>query len=430
MALVAMPDPVAQLGGSPRRRYYAGRNLERARSIEDLRAMAHARLPRFVLEYLEGGAEDEASLARDLAGYAQWRFVPRQLVDVSQRKLAARILGRPAPMPLVVAPTGLNGLFIHHGDIALARAAARAGLPFVQSTMSNDRIEDVAKVPGLRHWWQLYVFGGEEVWHELLRRADAAGCEALLLTTNAQIFGHREWSARTRETRTRPTLATMADAMLHPRWIASTLIAGRGLPAFSNVRDFVPRGQRGFFETAFWIRDHQPTSLDWSTVDRIRQRWRKPFLLKGLLHEGDVRRALDAGVDGIVLGTHGGRQLDWCVSGVDVLPRAREIVRDRMALYVTGGLRRGTDLLKALALGADAVLAGRAPLYGLCASGSAGVSRALQLLGDEAHDALGLLGARSPAELGPHLLAHVSCEAGADPIAGKLAPQSEFGEKP
>ena len=184
---------------------------------------------------------------------------------------------------------------------------------------------------------------------------------------------------------------------------------GSGLPAFSNVVDFVPRGRRGFFETAFWIRDHQPQSLDWSTVRRIRQRWRKPLVLKGLLHEDDVRRALDAGVDGIVLGTHGGRQLDWCVSGLDMLPRAREIVQGGMAVYVTGGVRRGTDLLKALALGADAVFAGRAPLYGLCAAGRGGAARALEMLGQEAHDALGLLGARSVRELGPHLLAHASC---------------------
>ncbi|TFY97190.1 alpha-hydroxy acid oxidase [Ramlibacter humi] len=402
---------VAQLGDSPRRRYYAGRDLRRVRDVGDLRAMAHRRMPRFVLEYLEGGAEREQSLQRDRAAYDEWRFVPRQLVDVSRRSLAAQLLGRMAPMPLVVAPTGLNGLFVHHGDVELAKASARAGVPFVQSTMSNDRMEDVGRVPGLRHWWQLYLFGGEEVWQELLRRADAAGCEALLLTTNAQIFGRREWSARTRVGRSRPSLQTIVDAALHPRWIASTLVAGGGLPAFANVVDFVPRDQRGFFETAFWIRDHQPQSMDWASVARIRQRWRRPFLLKGLLHEDDVRRALDAGVDGIVLGTHGGRQLDSCVSALDVLPAARRIVGGRMAIYASGGVRCGTDLLKALALGADAVLAGRAPLYGLCAAGAAGAAKALELLHGEAHDALGLLGANSVGELGPRFLARLGATA-------------------
>jgi (S)-mandelate dehydrogenase len=400
-----MPDPdrhrsIAQLAGSPRRRYYVGHDPARAVAVADLRAMAHRRLPRFVLEYLEGGAEEEATLAREREAYADWRFTPRQLVDVSQRSLAATVLGRAAPFPLIVAPTGLNGLFRHHADTELAQAAAACGIPFVQSTMSNDTVEEVARVPHLRHWWQLYLFGGDEVWQELLRRVDAAGCEALLLTTNAQIFGNREWSSRTRATKTRPTAATAVDALLHPRWLASTLLT-HGMPVFRNVIDFIPREHRGFFESAFWIREHQPQSLSWRTVDAIRRRWRKPLLLKGLLNLDDVRRALDAGVDGIVLGSHGGRQLDWTVAALDLLPAARELVGDRMALYVTGGLRRGTDLLKAVALGADAVLAGRAPLYGVCAAGRAGAQRAIEIVRQEAFDALGLLGANSLRELGP-----------------------------
>jgi (S)-mandelate dehydrogenase len=398
-----MGDPnqhssIAQLAGSPRRRHYAGRDPARAVTVADLRAGAHRRLPRFVLEYLEGGAEEEATLARERAAYADWRFTPRQLVDVSQRSLGTRILGREAPWPLIVAPTGLNGLFRHHADTMLAQAAAAHGVPFVQSTMSNDTVEEVARVPNLRHWWQLYVFGGDEVWQELLRRAEAAGCEALVLTTNAQIFGNREWSTRTRATKTRPSAATALDALLHPRWLASTLLA-HGMPVFRNVIDFIPRGQRGFFASAFWIRDHQPQSLSWDTVDRIRRHWRKPLLLKGILQLDDVRRALDAGVDGIVLGSHGGRQLDWTVSALDLLPAAREIVRDRIALFVSGGVRRGTDLLKAVALGADAAMCGRAPLYGVCAAGAAGAQRALDILRQEAFDALGLLGANSVAEL-------------------------------
>jgi len=395
------PDPdrsVAQLDGTPRRRYYTGRRLERAIAVEDLRAIAHRRLPRFVLEYLEGGAGEEATLLRERTAYADWRFTPRQLVDVAGRSLATRLLGRDAALPLVVAPTGLNGLFCHHADTALAQAAARSGVPFVQSTMSNDTVEEVGRVERLRHWWQLYVFGGDEVWQELLRRADAAGCEALVLTTNAQIFGDREWSRRTRATKTRPSIPTVLDAMLHPRWLASTLLA-HGTPVFRNVIDFIPRDQRGFFQSAFWIREHQPASLSWRTVARIRERWRKPFLVKGILHLDDVRRAVDAGVDGIVLSSHGGRQLDWTVAPLDLLPAAREIVGDRIALYGSGGVRRGTDLLKALALGADAMFAGRAPLYGLCAGGADGAARALDILKQQAFDGLGLLGARSVDEL-------------------------------
>ncbi|MEJ7928991.1 alpha-hydroxy acid oxidase [Ramlibacter sp. AN1015] len=399
-----MGDPlrtndVAQLDGSPRRRFYSGPSLHRAAAIADLRAMAHRRMPRFVLEYLEGGAEDEAGLARDRLAYADWRFAPRQLVDVSGRTLEADLLGRSARLPLVIAPTGLNGIFRHGGDLMLAQAAAEAGIPFVQSTMSNERMEDLARIDGLRHWFQLYVFGADEVWQELLRRADACGCETLVLTTNAQIFGNREWSKRTRASRTRPSASTVLDAALHPRWMASTLLAGRGLPVFRNVLDFIPREHRGFFESAHWIREHQPSSLDWADLDRIRRRWSKPLLLKGILHPDDLRRAVDAGVDGVVLSSHGGRQLDWTIAPLDLLPQAREIVGDRLALHVAGGLRRGTDLLKALALGATAVWAGRAPLYGLCAGGTQGVRRALDILHKEALDAMGLLGAASLADL-------------------------------
>ncbi|WP_297695955.1 alpha-hydroxy acid oxidase [Phenylobacterium sp.] len=394
---------LAQLNGTPARRYYTGHNLKRAVAIEDLRAMAHERLPRFALEYLEGGAEDEASLMRERRAFAEWRFTPKTLVDVSHRSLATTILGKPAAMPLIVAPTGLNGVFRNHADIDLARGAAASGVPFVQSTMSNETMEDVGEVPGLRHWWQLYVFGGDEVWQELVARADRAGCEALVLTTNTQIFGNREWERRNEATPSLLTISSVLDAACRPGWLARTL-ATQGMPVFKNVIDFVPKDQRGFFASAMWIRDHQPTSMSWDIVGKIRQRWTKPFLLKGLLNLDDVRRAVDAGVDGVVLGSHGGRQLDWTVSALDLVGEARKIVGDRIALHLTGGVRRGTDLLKALALGADAVMAGRAPLYGVAAAGAAGVGRALEILKSEAINAMGLLGAASLAELGPQFM--------------------------
>lgn len=405
---MAAPLPrhsAAQQGDSPRRRYYAGSNLERAVSIDDLRARAHRLMPRFVLEYLEGGAEDEATLDRERRAFAEWRFMPHTLTDVTHRSIECTLAGRPAAMPLIIAPTGLNGLFCHHADVKLAQGAARSGVPFVQSTMSTDPMAKVAEVHGLRHWWQLYIFGGDEIWQELVGRAEAAGCEALVLTTNAQIFGNREWDARTRATRSRPSLPTIFDAALHPRWLARTL-ATHGMPTFANIIDFVPKDRRGFFDSAFWIRDQMPPSLSWDMVARIRQRWKGPFFLKGILNLDDLRRALDSGVDGVMLGGHGGRQMDWAVSALDIMSQARAIAGDHFQLYLSGGIRRGTDIAKALALGADAVLAGRAPLYGLCAGGADGVARALAILRQQLFDDLGQLGLPSLDALGPDILRH------------------------
>jgi (S)-mandelate dehydrogenase len=401
-----VPHSTAQMGGSPARHWYTGRDMARVKSIGDLRARTHERMPRFVLEYLEGGAGQEATLYREREAFAEWRFMPHTLVDESHRSLERPILGKTAAMPLCIAPTGLNGLFMRHGDTALAQGAARIGVPFIQSTMSNDRMERIAKkVPGVRHWWQLYVFGGEEIWQELLRRADACGCEALVLTTNSQIFGDREWDARTRATETRPTLSTILDAARHPVWLASAL--SHGMPEFANVIDFIPKNRRGFFESAFWIREQMPRTMAWDTVKKIRERWKKPFFVKGILNLDDVRTAIDAGVDGVMLGSHGGRQMDWAISALDILAQARDLAGDRLQVYMSGGIRHGTDILKALALGADAVMTGRATLYGLCAAGADGVARALDVLRDQAMNELGQLGVPSLDRLDTNVMRHM-----------------------
>jgi len=400
------PRSIAQLAGSPRRRFYTGRNLDRVRSIDDLRARTHRLMPRFVLEYLEGGAGEEATLAREREAFAEWRVLPRTLANEVHRSSTRAILGREAPLPLLVAPTGLNGIFMRGADIALAQGAATAGVPFIQSTMSNERMEDVAKVRGLRHWFQLYVFGEEAIWQELVDRAAAAGCEALVLTTNAQIFGMREWDDRTRSTQSRPSMPTVFDAALHPRWLATTLSGG--MPQFANVIDFVPKERRGFFDSAFWIREQMWQGIGWHDVARIRERWKGPLFLKGVLHPVDARAALDAGVDGIMLGSHGGRQADWAVAPLDVLPRIREAVGERAALYLSGGVRRGSDILKALALGADAVMTGRATLYGLCAFGAEGVAKAIGLLKEQVLNEMGQYGVPALDALSPDLLVRQS----------------------
>jgi (S)-mandelate dehydrogenase len=393
---------VAQLDASPRRRFYTGGDIARVESIDDLRARTHKLMPRFVLEYLEGGAGEEATLRRERQCFGEWSVMPHTLVDEAHRDITTDIIGKTAPLPLCVAPTGLAGVFMRGADTALAQGASRSGVPFIQSTMSNERMEDVAKVPGLRHWWQLYVFGGEEIWQELVDRADACGCEALVLTTNSQIFGQRQWDARTRVEGQRPSWSTIFNSALHPRWLATTL--NHGMPEFANVIDFVPKQHRGFFQSAFWIRGQMWRNLEWKVLKSIRDRWKKPLFLKGMLNLDDVRRACDSGADGIMLGSHGGRQADWAVAPLDILPKAREIVGDSKWLYLSGGIRHGTDILKAKALGADVVMTGRATLYGLCAYGADGVHCAIETLKGEMLNELGQYGIPGLKALGPELL--------------------------
>lgn len=395
------PTPATE-NGSPRRSYYAGRTLERARTIEDLRRMAHRRLPAFAVEYLEGGAEEEATLQRNLAALAGYRLLPRALVDASHRDQSISLFGRSTPLPFAIAPTGLNGVFWKDADVLLARAAARAGVPFIQSTMSNDRMEDVAAVPNLRHWWQLYVFGPKEIRDSLIARAERAQCEALVLTVDAQFYGDREWEQRRFAHPGRLTIGSVLDAALHPRWALTTLSGG--MPSFANAIDWVPKDHRGFFESAFWIRANMDHALDWAEVARLRGLWPRKFLIKGVLDPRDMERAADIGADGVILSNHGGRQLDWTVSGLDMLPEARRRVGDRLTVLVDGGFRRGTDVLKALALGADAVLLGRATLYGLAAAGQEGAERAIDILREEIDRDLGLLGAPSVKAMSPDFL--------------------------
>lgn len=366
--------------------------------------MAHRRLPRFALEYLEGGAEEEAALEGNVEALRRWKFLPRALRDVSCRDTGTSLFGARLPLPAIVAPTGLNGIFTADADRKLSEAAAAAGLPFVQSTMSNASIEDIARVPGLAHWFQLYVLQPWEITQDLIDRADAAGCGALVLTTDAQVFGKRAWSSRNRSSPTRLTLSAALDAALHPRWFASTILRKRGLPQFENFTGCFPRDTTGFFERAFWIRDRLDTALSWDHVRRIREQWKRPLLIKGLLSPKDVARAADAGADGAILSNHGGRQLDWTAAPLDILPAARVAAAGRLALLVDGGVRTGSDILKAVALGADAVLVGRALLYGVAGAGRAGAVRALEILADETARTLALLGSPALDRVGPAFL--------------------------
>jgi len=400
-----LPASPATTGETPVRAFYGGHSVSRATTIADLRAMTHWRLPAFALDYLEGGAEEEATLARNRAALAGFRLVPRALVDVSQRELGTQLLGRPMALPFAIAPTGLNALFRADADLMLAEAAGEAGIPFVQSTMSNVAMERIARVPHLRHWWQLYVFGSPEVREALIDRAERAGCEALVVTVDCQVYGNREWARRSFTEPGHLTWGALADAARHLRWLSTTVLR-EGMPRFENVIDFVPPDHRSFFDSAFWIRGRMDTAMAWDTLAAIRRQWPRKLLVKGILDAGYVERAAAAGADGVILSNHGGRQLDWTVSGLDVLPEARRRVGDEFCLIVDGGIRRGTDVVKALCLGADAVLVGRATLYGVAAGGKAGATRAIDILREEIDRDLGLLGAPTITDLGPGMLAN------------------------
>ena len=375
-------------------------HFSEAINIEDLRTIARRKLPRFVFDYVDGGAEDERTLTDNRAAFARLRFRPRTLVDVSRRDLSAPLLGQPASMPAVVGPTGLNGLCWRDGDLALARAAAAAGLPFAMSTVSMSFVEDVAREAPGRHWLQAYVFSERRITEGILRRALEAGFECAILTSDFPVAGKRERDLRTGLLPAqRFTLATKVDMLMHPRWIAT--VATRR-PRFVNVeRELGP----GRDVNAFVGHGMFDPSFSWDDVKRFRDTWHRKLLLKGVLRADDAERAVAAGFDGIVLSNHGGRQLDGAVTGLDALPEVARAVGARASILVDGGVRRGGDIARAVALGAEGVLLGRAPVYGLAAGGQSGVERALAILAEELDRTLALTGCTGIGALGPDLLA-------------------------
>jgi (S)-mandelate dehydrogenase len=386
-----------------KRRPFDGADLARALNIADLRAVARRRVPHFVFEYVEGGAEDEASLRCNRSSFEALRLVPQTLVDTSSRHLRTEILGRPAAAPLIIGPTGLNGMLHADGDIGLARAAAHLGIPFTLSTMSTTRLEDVAKQAGGRLWMQLYVMKNRAAPEDIMTRAAAAGYEALVFTTDANVFGSREWDRRSYIAPGKPTLRARLDALRHPGWLRSVLLA-KGIPRFRNIEGFLPPGAASAVGGSTIIPKLFEPTITWDDITWIRRFWPRKLLIKGVLSVTDAERAAALGCDGIILTNHGGRQLDSCVAPIDVLPEIVAAVGKRLSIIIDGGFRRGTDVVKALALGANAAMTGRATLYGLAANGERGVERALEILTTEMDRVMGQLGVNSVADLRTHIV--------------------------
>ncbi|HLY53136.1 MAG TPA: alpha-hydroxy acid oxidase [Steroidobacteraceae bacterium] len=383
-----------------KRRPFSGGPLSRALNIADLREQARRRVPGFAFEYVEGGAEDESSLRRNRTSFERLRLLPQTLVDTSSRHLRTTILGSAAQAPLVIAPTGLNNMLHAEGDLALARAAARLGIPFTLSSLSTTRLEEVAQRAGGRLWMQLYVLKDRAIGRDIMQRAAAAGYEALVFTTDANVFGSREWDQRNFRAPGKPTLRAALDTLRHPHWMYQVLLR-HGIPRFRNIESFLPPGAASAVGGSTVIPGLFRPTISWDDIAWIRQFWRGKLLIKGVLTTADAERALALGCDGIVVSNHGGRQLDYCVAAIDVLPEIVAAVGGRLAILIDGGFRRGTDIVKALALGAEAVLLGRATLYGLGAAGQRGVERALEILTAETDRVLGMLGCNAVSQLGP-----------------------------
>jgi (S)-mandelate dehydrogenase len=386
-----------------KRRPFDSGNLSRALNVADLREIARRRVPGFAFEYLEGGAEDETTLRGNREAFERLRFIPQTLIDTRGRHQRVTLFGRPADAPLVIAPTGLNGMLRHEGDLLLARAAAKLGVPFTLSTMSTARLEDIATRAGGRLWMQLYVFKDRAPARDIMQRAGAAGYEALLLTTDANVFGSREWDQRSYRAPGKPSLRTLCDILRHPRWLMEVIGRG-GVPRFRNLEAFLPPGAASALGGSTVIPKLFDADIGWDDLAWIRQHWHGKLLIKGVLGVADAERAASLGVDGLVLTNHGGRQLDSCVAPIEVLPEIVSATGTRLTILIDSGFRRGTDVVKALALGAHAVMLGRATLYGLAAAGEQGVERALNILTTEVDRVLGQLGCKSVAELTPQHL--------------------------
>jgi L-lactate dehydrogenase (cytochrome) len=362
-------------------------------NIDDLRVRARRRLPKVVFDFIDGGAQDERTLAANRADFARIQLLPKVLVDVSQRTLATTVLGRPIAMPLLLAPTGVTGLATPRGEIHAARAAEAAGIPYVLSTTATSSIEDVRGATSAPFWFQLYVMRDRALTQSMVERAKAAGCGALVLTADLPVQGRRERDVRNGFTLPpRVTHRNLLEVLARPRWLWN-LVTGPAL-AFGN---FPMPG--GFVSIAQHIAAQHDASVSWRDIEWMRGLWGGPFVVKGVLRPDDARRAVDAGADAVIVSNHGGRQIDGVPSSISTLPDIAAAIGDRAEILMDGGIRRGSDIVKALALGARAVLVGRPFLYGLGALGPRGAGVAIEMLRSELDNALALVGAPSVAAL-------------------------------
>lgn len=382
----------------------------RAYSIAAMRELARAALPRPVFDFADGGAEDERTLARNERAFGEIGLLPRPLNGSSARDLSVTLFGRTLSLPVIIGPTGLAGLFWPDGERCAARAATAAGTAYCLSHGSVCTLESLAQCGASPRWMQVFIYKDRGFTRELTERAAAAGFDALVLTTDNQFIGNRERDIRNGFTiPPRLGAAELAGMAMKAGWLWRMRKELRRV-TFGN---YVREGEASDIKT---LAGRMPTLLDpsmsWIDVDALRQQWKGPLILKGVLHPEEAKAALDHGIDGLIVSNHGGRQLDGALASIEALPAVADAVRGRIPLLLDGGLRRGADVVKCLALGATACLIGRPQLWGLSVAGEAGVAQVLEIYRREIDRTMGLLGVTQLAELDRGFLFSRSRETG------------------
>jgi len=369
-----------------------------AYNIFDLRDMALKRTPRMLFEFVDRGSEDEVALRNNRAAFERIKLNPRTLVDVSGRTQEITLFGNKQTMPIAIAPTGAAGLLWPEGELALARAAKEAGIPFTLATNSITPMEKIAAEAGGRLWFQLYMWANRSMSHQLVKRAWGAGFEGLLVTVDTVVAPNREYNPHNGYTvpftfNTR----NVTDVLTHPRWLVNVFLRymlTTGMPRRANLPDEL-RTQTIVGKASSLRND----SLNWDDLKALRDLWPGKLMVKGILNPKDAVRAADCGADAVIVSNHGGRNLDSSRAPIEVLPEVVSAVGDRVTVIVDSGFRRGSDVIKGLALGAKAVLIGRSTLYGTAVAGQAGAARAIDIFREEIDRMMALIGCRSVAEI-------------------------------
>jgi isopentenyl diphosphate isomerase/L-lactate dehydrogenase-like FMN-dependent dehydrogenase len=387
-------------------------NLDHCYNIFDLREAAKRRLPKGVFEYVDKGTEDGISLEENRAAFQRLKLHTHFLNDWSTRDLGTEIFGQRINLPFGIAPTGSAGLMWYQGEMELARAAAAAGIPFTLAMGALTSLEEVTKaVPDARKWFQLYPWADEAGNYEMVTRARDLGWEALVVTIDHAPGRGREHNERNGFSFPfKPNMTAAVDMAMHPGWllrVMSKYLMNEGMPTNANYPE---RYRFSVVDGKTRVSPARFQAMTWEHIRKFREFWPRKLIVKSILSADQARAAVDAGADGIVVSNHGGRAFDSAIATIDVLPEIVAAVGDRCSVILDSGIRRGSDVVKALALGAKMVLVGRATLYGTACGGQAGAARAIKILSDEMERSFGYIGARRVSEVGAHIFARANVE--------------------